>query len=58
MQGVLKEGESNLSQETLDGINLTDDTLYKLYGDKIYDTSKKLHKTAKIGEPMISRLVF
>lgn len=48
VQGVLKEGESNLSQETLDGINLTDDTLYKLYGDKIYDKSEKLHKTAKI----------
>lgn len=48
VQGVLKEGESNLSQEALDGINLTDDTLYKLYGDKIYDKSEKLHKTAKI----------
>ncbi|WP_281738417.1 putative basic amino acid antiporter YfcC [Enterococcus dispar] len=48
VQGVLKEGENKLSQETLDGINLTDDTLYKLYGDKIYDKSEKLHKTAKI----------
>ncbi|BCA84983.1 hypothetical protein EsVE80_05060 [Enterococcus saigonensis] len=48
VEGVIKEGESKLSQETLDGINLTDDALYKLYGDKIYDKSEKLHKTAKI----------
>lgn len=48
VEGVIKDGESKLSQETLDGINLTDDALYKLYGDKIYDKSEKLHKTAKI----------
>lgn len=48
VEGVIKGGESKLSQETLDCINLTDDALYKLYGDKIYDKSEKLHKTAKI----------
>lgn len=48
VQTVLKEGEKNLDQEKLDAISLTDDTLYDLYGDKIYDKSHKLHKTAKV----------
>lgn len=48
VQTVLDEGEKNLSQEKLDGIALTDDALYDLYGDKIYDKSEKLHKTAKL----------
>ncbi|WP_122646350.1 putative basic amino acid antiporter YfcC [Enterococcus mediterraneensis] len=48
VQTVLKEGEKNLDQEKLDAISLKDDTLYDLYGDKIYDKSHKLHKTAKV----------
>lgn len=48
LQPILKSGEKELTQEALDEISLTDDTLYKLYGDKIYDKSEKLHKTAKI----------
>lgn len=35
-------------QEQLDELGLTDDVLYEQYGLSIYDTSKKLHKTAKL----------
>lgn len=35
-------------QAQLDELGLTDDTLYSLYGESIYDTSKKLHKTARV----------
>lgn len=48
LEEVISEGEKNLSQEKLDKISLTDDVLYDQYGESIYDTSKKLHKTAKI----------
>ncbi|MDT2696123.1 putative basic amino acid antiporter YfcC [Enterococcus gallinarum] len=48
LQSVLDEGEPKLDQEKLDELSLTDDVLYELYGDKIYDTSEKLHKTAKV----------
>lgn len=48
VEAVLAEGEDNLSQSQLDELSLTDDVLYDMYGDKIYDTSKKLHKTAKV----------
>lgn len=48
VEAVLAEGENNLSQSQLDELSLTDDVLYDMYGDKIYDTSKKLHKTAKV----------
>ncbi|MGM0123435.1 C4-dicarboxylate anaerobic carrier [Enterococcus sp. AZ194] len=48
LEAVLSDGEKNLTQEKLDEISLTDDVLYDAYGTKMYDTSKKLHKTAKI----------
>lgn len=48
LAAVLADGEKNLSQETLDEIALTDDVLYAEYGEAIYDTSEKLHNTAKI----------
>ncbi|KAF1303292.1 putative basic amino acid antiporter YfcC [Enterococcus saccharolyticus] len=48
LTSILNEGEKNLSQEKLDEISLTDDVLYQEYGEKIYDTSEKLHKTAKV----------
>ena len=48
VEAVLAEGEDNLSQSQLDELSLTDDVLYDMYGDKIYDTSEKLHKTAKV----------
>jgi len=35
-------------QSELDNIGLTDDVLYSEYGESFYDTSRKLHKTAKI----------
>lgn len=36
------------TQSDLDELGLTDDVLFAEYGESIYDTSKKLHKTAKI----------
>ena len=54
LEEVLAAGEKNLTQEKLDEISLTDDVLYDEYGEDIYDTSKKLHKTAKLWGPMIS----
>lgn len=48
LEAVLDEGENKLDQAQLDEVNLTDDTLYDMYGDKIYDKSEKLHKTAKV----------
>ncbi|MER2118496.1 MAG: hypothetical protein ABS891_10120, partial [Enterococcus casseliflavus] len=48
LAAVLAEGPKELSQSQLDEVGLTDDTLYSLYGEKIYDTSEKLHKTAKV----------
>lgn len=48
LEAVLDEGENKLDKAQLDEVNLTDDTLYDMYGDKIYDKSEKLHKTAKV----------
>lgn len=48
LEAVLAEGADGLDQTQLDEVGLTDDLLYDLYGEKIYDTSEKLHKTAKI----------
>lgn len=39
---------SQWDQAQLDELGLTDDVLYAQYGESIYDTSEKLHKTAKI----------
>lgn len=35
-------------QSQLDDLGLTDDVLYERYGESMYDTSKKLHKTAEV----------
>ncbi len=48
LEATLAAGEQSLSQEALDELSLTDDTLYNLYGEKIYHTDKKLHKTANL----------
>lgn len=48
LEEILAQGENKLTQSALDEIALTDDALYELYGEKIYDTSKKLHKTARV----------
>ncbi len=51
-QNALKEfvatDSSTWTQEQLDELGLSDDVLYDSYGTSIYDTSKKLHKTAKV----------
>lgn len=39
---------SDFSQSDLDDIGLTDDVLYELYGESMYDTSQRLHKTARV----------
>ncbi|MDT2650625.1 putative basic amino acid antiporter YfcC [Enterococcus hirae] len=48
LEEVIFEGEKKLTQEKLDEISLTDDVLYDQFGERIYDTSKKLHKTARV----------
>ena len=48
LQEFVKTDASKWGQSDLDELGLTEDALYKLYGDKVYDTSKKLRKTAKI----------
>jgi uncharacterized ion transporter superfamily protein YfcC len=45
---LLKSPAEEWDQESLDGVGLTDDVLYSVYGDKFYDTSVNLNKTAKI----------
>jgi len=51
-QATLKEfvatDKSTWSQSELNDLGLTDDVLYSIYGQSFYDTSTKLHKTAKI----------
>ncbi len=51
-QEALKEfvesDSSTWDQSQLDDLGLTDDVLYGKYGESMYDTSKKLHKTAKV----------
>ncbi|WP_455258113.1 putative basic amino acid antiporter YfcC [Peptoniphilus asaccharolyticus] len=39
---------SSIDQAVLDGVGLSDDELYAMYGDSMYDTSTKLHKTARL----------
>lgn len=48
LEEVISEGEKKLTQEKLDEISLTDDVLYDQFGERIYDTSKKFHKTARV----------
>ena len=48
LQEFVKTDASKWGQSDLDKLGLTEDALYKLYGDKVYDTGKKLRKTAKI----------
>lgn len=48
LEELLATDPSKWSQSELDDIGLSDDTLYGMYGNSMYDTSKKLHKTARI----------
>ncbi len=51
-QAELKEfvstDKSSWNQSQLDDLGLTDDVLYEIYGESFYDTSTRLHKTAKV----------
>ncbi|WJS82321.1 putative basic amino acid antiporter YfcC [Tetragenococcus halophilus] len=44
---VLDENQ-DISLSQLAAIGLSEDELYELYGDSVYDTSEKLNKTAKV----------
>jgi len=48
LEELLATDPSKWSQSDLDDIGLSDDTLYGMYGNSMYDTGKKLHKTARI----------
>ncbi|WFA09099.1 putative basic amino acid antiporter YfcC [Tissierella sp. Yu-01] len=40
--------QTNWDQGQLDELGLTDDVLYSIYGEDFYDTSERLHKTARV----------
>lgn len=44
----LKTDIASWDQSKLDEVGLTEPVLYSLYQDSVYDTSKKLHKVAKV----------
>jgi uncharacterized ion transporter superfamily protein YfcC len=44
----LKTDPATWDQGKLDELGLTDPVLYNIYGEKMYDTSQKLHKVAKV----------
>lgn len=44
----VQSDSSTWDQSQLDDLGLTDDVLYEQYGESMYDTSQKLHKTAKV----------
>ena len=48
LQEFVATDSSTWDQGQLDELGLTDDVLYSLYGESMYDTSKKLHNTAKV----------
>lgn len=48
LKSFLATDPNGWDQSQLDELGLTDDVLYGEYGEAIYDTSKKLHKTAKV----------
>jgi uncharacterized ion transporter superfamily protein YfcC len=48
LENFLKTDSKDWNQASLDTVGLTDPVLYSLYGDSIYDTSKKLHDVATV----------
>jgi len=48
LKEFVKTDPTTWDQTQLDELSLTDDVLYEKYGESIYDTSQKLHKTAKV----------
>ena len=48
LDAFLLTDSAEWTQGDLDELGLTDDVLYAEYGESIYDTTKKLHRTAKL----------
>ena len=48
LEEFLATDQAEWSQSQLDDLGLDDDTLYGMYGTDMYDTTKKLHKTATL----------
>lgn len=48
IEGLLKEKTSSWDTKQLDEIGLTEPTIHKLFGTSVYDTTRRLHKTATI----------
>lgn len=48
LDDLLATDPSGWTQDQLDAVGLTDSVLYGMYGDQIYDTSKKLHNIATV----------
>lgn len=48
LAALMETDSSAWTQADLDTVGLSDDEMYSMYGEEFYDTSKKLHKTAKI----------
>ena len=48
LTALMETDSSQWTQADLDAVGLSDDEMYSLYGEDFYDTSKKLHKTAKV----------
>lgn len=48
LEEFLATDQAEWSQSQLDDLGLDDDTLYSMYGTDMYDTTKKLHKTATL----------
>ncbi|HJB88634.1 MAG TPA: putative basic amino acid antiporter YfcC [Candidatus Blautia excrementigallinarum] len=48
LAALMETDSSAWTQADLDAVGLSDDEMYSMYGEEFYDTSKKLHKTAKI----------
>ena len=46
LQEFVKTDSTKWSQSDLDDLGLTDDVLYKMFGESIYDTNNNLHNTA------------
>ena len=48
LAALMETDSSAWTQADLDAVGLSDDEMYSMCGEEFYDTSKKLHKTAKI----------
>ena len=48
LAALMETDSSAWTLAVLDAVGLSDDEMYSMYGEEFYDTSKKLHKTAKI----------